>query len=131
MGSGDEAGFTFNELLVAMGFVTVAVMGYSLSSVQLFRQQLVASHSTIALQLAQDKMEELHGQRPLLDVDNCPDGGDHGLSGGSAAGGIFDRCWKVQESALGSDLKQIDVVVSWRDREIRNVALATLIYTGN
>ena len=31
-----EAGFTFNELLVAMGLVVVFVMGSSLSSISLF-----------------------------------------------------------------------------------------------
>jgi len=125
-----EAGFTFNELLVAMGLVVVFVMGSSLSSISLFRRQVVGDHSTVAIHLAQDKIEELQARRPLADGDTCPAGGDHGLSATRGVAGIFDRCWRVAASALASDLRQIDVVVSWRDHEAHEVTLSTLIFTG-
>lgn len=130
MRCGREAGFTFNELLVTMGLVIVAVMGSSLSSVNLFRRQIVSDHSTVAIHLAQDKIEELQARRPLADGDTCTAGGDHGLSAKSGVAGLFDRCWRIAASSLASDLKQIDVVVSWRDHETHEVALSTLIFTG-
>ena len=74
-----EDGFTFNELFAAMSIVVFAVMGYSLSSANLIRRQLISDNSTIAIHLAQDKIEELQARRPLVDVDLCPAGGDHGL----------------------------------------------------
>lgn len=125
-----EDGFTFNELLAAMSIVVFAVMGYSLSSANLIRRQLISDNSTIAIHLAQDKIEELQARRPLVDVDLCPAGGDHGLSAKSGVTGVFNRCWKIATSALAADLKQIDVVVSWRDHERHETTLTTLVFIG-
>ena len=125
-----EDGFTFNELLAAMGIVVFAVMAYSLSTITLNRRQLVSDNSTIAIHLAQDKIEELQAHRPLADTDLCPDGGDQGLSAKSSVSGVFNRCWRIATSALAADLKQIDVVVSWRDHETHETKLTTLVFTG-
>ena len=128
--SGRQAGFTFNELLVAMTIVVLAVMGYSLSSANVFRRQTVSSHSTIAINLAQDKIEELQAQKNLINTDLCPSGGDHGVAANGATPGPFDRCWRIAPSPLGTGLKHIDVTVSWRDYEARQVTLSTLTYRG-
>jgi hypothetical protein len=128
--SGNEAGFTFNELLVTMGLAAFIVMSYSLSTAHLFRQQSVSDHSTVAIHLAHDKMEELQSRRPLLDGDNCP-GGEQGLSATSGAAGIFSRCWRILPSALAPDLKHIDVAVSWQDHGAREVTFSTLVFTGD
>ena len=127
----NQSAFTFNELLVAMGFTTLAVMSYSLSSVHLFRQQIVLDHSTVAIYLAKDKMEELQARRSLAESDNCPNGGEHELSGKSGIKGIFSRCWRVARSSLGINLKRIDVIVSWRDHQGHEVNLSTLVYHGD
>lgn len=127
---GGQAGFTFNELLVAMNIVVVAVFGYSLSSFDVLRRQTVGDHSTVAIHLAQDKIEELLARKNLPDGDLCPSGGDHGISPTGKAPGIFDRCWRVMPSALGGDLKQLDVTVSWRDHSAHQVTLSSLRYSG-
>jgi hypothetical protein len=127
---GREEGFTFNELLAAIGIVAVFVMGYTLSSVNLFRRQVISDNSTVAIHLAQDKLEELQARRPLVDGDLCAGGGDRGLSAKTGVPGLFDRCWRIAGSSLGSDLKQIDVIVSWRDHESRELTLSTLVFTG-
>lgn len=125
-----QSGFTFNELLVAMGLVTVAVMSYSASSVHVLRQQVVLDHSTTAIYLARDKMEELQARRPLPESDNCPHAGERDLSGKSGVKGVFSRCWRVAQSELGTNLKQIEVTISWRDHEPHEMKLSTLVY-GN
>ena len=125
-----ENGFTFNEILVAMNIIVIAVMTYSLGTVNLLRRQVVNDNSTVAIHLAQDKMEELQVRRPLTDVDVCPGGGDHALSSKGGVAGIFERCWKVANSLLAPDLKQVEVTVSWRDHEFHEVRLATLIFVG-
>ncbi len=130
MRRGTEDGFTFNEILAAMGIVAVAVMSYSLSSVNLIRRQTISDNSTVAIHLAQDKIEELQALRSLTDVDLCPGGGDRGLSAKTGVAGVFDRCWKISASSLGSDLQQIDVTVSWRDHQVHEVTLSTLVFTG-
>ena len=125
-----EDGFTFNEILVAMNIIVVAVMTYSLGTVQLIRRQVINDNSTVAIHLAHDKIEELQARRPLADVDVCPGGGDHGLSPKGGVAGIFERCWKIANSPLAADLKQAEVIVSWRDHESHEVRLATLIFVG-
>ncbi len=125
-----EDGFTFNELLAAMGIVVVVIMGYSLASVNLIRRQIVSDHSSVAIHLAQDKIEELQARQTLGDSDSCPDAGDIGLSPKTGVTGIFDRCWRIATSSLGSALKQIDVTVSWRDHEAHKLTLSTLYFTG-
>lgn len=126
-----QAGFTFNELLVAMNIVAVAVLGYSLSSGDVIRRQLTSDNSTVAINLAQDKLEELQARPNLTDADLCPSGGDRGISAKGSGAGIFDRCWKIAASPLGSNLKQLDVTVAWRDHADHQVNLSTLIFTGD
>ena len=126
-----EAGFTFNELLVAMSVGAFIVVSSSVGSLNLIRRQVVSDNSSVAVNLARDKMEELQSRRPFLDGDVCPDGGDHGVSSKSGVAGVFDRCWRVVPSSIQSDLKQIDVIVSWRDHEPHEITLTTLVYSGD
>jgi prepilin-type N-terminal cleavage/methylation domain-containing protein len=125
-----QRGFTFNEVLVAMSIVVVAVLGYSLSTIGVVRGNAASNHYSVAVNLAQDKMEELKAAAKVINEDRCPGAGDHGINAVGAPGGIFDRCWRVSDSPLGAHLKQIDVTVSWRDYENREVTLSTLTYTG-
>jgi len=131
MAQANQGGFTFNELLVAMALVVVMVMGYSLTSAGLIRRQVANNNSSVAMHLAQDKIEELQARRMLIDSDSCPDAGDRGISSRTGVAGVFDRCWKVAASPLGAALRQIDVTVSWRDHETHALTLSTLIYIGD
>lgn len=125
-----QEGFTFNEVLVAMNIIVVAVMGYSLSSVSVIRGQTANDNFTIAMHLAQDKIEQLKTQTNPPNDDRCPGAGERGISALAAGGGIFDRCWRIADSSLGTKLKQIDVTVAWRDYQSREVTLSTLVFTG-
>lgn len=125
-----QKGFTFNELLVAMSIVAVAVLGYVLTTLGVIRGNTTSDHYTVAVNLAHDKIEELKAVAKLSNEDRCPGSGDHGITSAGALGGIFDRCWRIFDSPLGTNLKQIDVTVSWRDYENREVTFSTLMYTG-
>ena len=125
-----KQGFTFTELLVAMNIVAVAVLGYSLSSGDVIRRQTISGNETAALNLAQDKLEELHAGNNWQDVDLCPSGGDRGIGAKGSGAGPFNRCWKIAASALGSRLKQVDVTIAWQDHLSHQINLSTLIYTG-
>ncbi|MGZ8521717.1 MAG: hypothetical protein ACXWX7_16385 [Candidatus Binatia bacterium] len=127
----DQRGYTCNELLAAMSLCMVAVMSYSLNSASMFRQQTINGNATIALQLAQDKLEELQARRNPADENRCPSAGDLGLSASGGSGGHFDRCWRVQPSSLGADLKQLDVTVTWRDFQTGEVTLSALLFAGS
>jgi prepilin-type N-terminal cleavage/methylation domain-containing protein len=126
-----QQGYTFNELLVAMAIGVIALLAYTLNSASVFRHQTSNGNATIALNLAQDKLEELQARRNLANENRCPNGGDLGINARGDAGGVFDRCWKVMPSGVAAGLKQIDVTVSWRDFEARELTLSTLIYAGS
>ena len=123
-----QEGFTFNEVLVAMNVIMIAVLGYSLSSVSVIRDQAANDNLTVAIHLAQDKIEQLKTQANPTNENRCPESGERGISAVGASGGIFDRCWRTSDSSLGSSLKQIDVRVSWRDYQPREVKLSTVVF---
>jgi hypothetical protein len=123
-----QTGFTFNEVLVAINVIVIAVLGYSLSTVGVIRGNMTNDNITVAINLAQDKMEQLKAQSKLVNDDRCPSSGDLAITAFGTPGGIFDRCWRIVDSALGPHLKQIDVTVSWRDRENREIIVTTLAY---
>jgi Tfp pilus assembly protein PilV len=123
-----QAGFTFNETLVAMNIVMVAILGYSLNAVGIIRGNAANDNTTVAINLAQDKMEQLKTQKTLVNDDRCPSSGDHSIAASGAPNGIFDRCWTIVDSPLGTRLKQVDVKVSWLEREKHEITVTTLVY---
>jgi prepilin-type N-terminal cleavage/methylation domain-containing protein len=127
---GRQAGFTFNEILVAISIIAVAILGYSLGTVGVIRGGVTNDNFTVAVNLAQDKMEQLKAQNSLGTINTCPDGGNRGITASGVAGGIFNRCWTVADSALGAKLRQVTVKVFWRDHEHREITIATLVFTG-
>jgi len=124
-----QKGFTFNEVLVAINVIVIAILGYSLSTVGVIRGNLTNDNITIAINLAQDKMEQLKAQKQLVNDDRCPSAGDRTITATGTPNGIFDRCWRIVDSALGPQLKQIDVMISWRDHESREIVVSTLVYS--
>ncbi|HLN83551.1 MAG TPA: hypothetical protein VK355_08045 [Candidatus Binatia bacterium] len=126
-----NAGVTFSEVLVAINIAVIAILASSLSSIGMSQRQTVNSNSTVAFQLARDKLEELQARIEVATVDLCPGGGEHGISAKAGVVGIFDRCWRVAPSKFGRGLKQIDVTVAWHDYELREITVSTLQYTGD
>jgi Tfp pilus assembly protein PilV len=124
-----QTGFTLNEVLVSINVIVIAVLGYSLSTVGVIRGNMTNDNTTVAINLAQDKLEQLKAQKKLVNDNRCPSAGDHGITAAGMTGGIFDRCWRIVDSPLGPHLKQINVRVSWRDQENREVVVTTLAHT--
>jgi Tfp pilus assembly protein PilV len=122
-------GFTFNELLVAMNVIVIGVLGLSIAMVAVIRGNKGNDNFAVAVSLAHDKIEQLKASNHLTDENRCPGAGDNGINSAGSGGGIFDRCWKILPSALGAQLKQVDVTVSWREPEAHQVTLSSLIFT--
>jgi Tfp pilus assembly protein PilV len=125
-----EDGFTFNEVLLAMNVIVIGILGYSAGTGNLIRWNSASRDYTVAVNLAQDKLEQIKAQKNWTDVNNCPASGDHDIAATGEPGGQYNRCWVIADSPLGADLKEITVTVSWPGRESRQVTLATLIYSG-
>lgn len=123
-----QQGFTFNEILVAMVITGIGVLGFAATTVSVIRGNYTSSNYTVAVNLAQDKMEQLRGLAGISNENRCPAAGENGLNAAGGVGGIYNRCWRISDSPLGMNLKQIEVIVAWRDPEPRSVTLATLVY---
>lgn len=122
-----EKGVSYTEVLMSLGLVSVGVLGFSLNTVSVIRGNQQSADYTVAANLAQDKMEQLKAQPALPDFDNCPAAGERGIAATGAPGGVYDRCWTVKNSIVGSGLKEIVVVVSWSESDVRSIKLTTLI----
>jgi Tfp pilus assembly protein PilV len=125
-----ESGFTFNEVLLAMSVIVIGILGYSAGTGNLIRWNSASRDYTVAVNLAQDKLEQLKAQKNWIDENNCPTAGDRDIAATGEPGGVYNRCWLVTDSPLGTQLKQITVTVSWPGRESREVTLTTLVYSG-
>lgn len=123
-------GFTLNEILVAVALIVIGVLGFSLNTVGVVQGNFISTNVTVATSLAQDKLEALKAPGSFTNVNNCSSPTEH-LTATGASGGTYDRCWIITDRAdLGTNLKEIDVTVSWRDYISRSVTLSTLVYTG-
>ncbi len=125
-----EDGFTFNEVLLAMNVIVIGILGYSAGTGNLIRWNSASRDYTVAINLAQDKLEQIKAQKNWTDVNNCPALGDHDIAATGEPGGQYNRCWVIADSPLGAELKEITVTVSWPGRESREVTLTTLLYSG-
>jgi Tfp pilus assembly protein PilV len=119
----NDKGFTFNEILIAMGITSIVVLGYSATIMTVIRGNRVSESYTMALSLAQDKMEELRGRDRLDNEDHCP--GDSSVYTAAGPRRVFKRCWRAFDSVLGPDLKQVEVAVTWTEPENGSVILTT------
>jgi hypothetical protein len=124
-----QDGFSYAEVLVSTAVIGMGVLGFSLNTISVIRGNLSSASYTIAVNLAQDKLEQLSAQPVLRNADRCPDSGERGISAGGVAGGIYDRCWAIKDSSLGAGLKEMTVTVRWRDADLRSVTLSTLVFT--
>jgi prepilin-type N-terminal cleavage/methylation domain-containing protein len=130
----DQRGFTLNETLVAMALMGLGILGLSVNTSGIIQGIRASEAMTVATHLAEDKMEELKAQKTLNNASNCSassaalEPAQRNLTPTGQPGGIYDRCWIIQDSVLGAGLKQIDVSVSWRDPASRSITMTTLVY---
>lgn len=113
-----------------MNIAVVGILGYSISTVGVMRGNAASTHYAVAVNLAQDKMEQLKGSKSLTNTNNCPASGDRGITAMVSPGGIYNRCWVISDSALGAKLKEIAVTVSWEGPEHQKITLTTLVFSG-
>ncbi len=124
-------GFTLIEIIMSIALIAIGILGFSLNSIGIIQGNFISGNYTIATSLAQDKMEELLGETSFTNVDNCTNPPDQDITATGGTGGIYDRCWEIDDPSpsLGANLKQIDVTVKWQDYLNRTVTLSTLVYT--
>ena len=132
--TGADAGYTLHETLIAMALISIGILGLAINTSGVIQGNHRSGNLTVASNLAQDKIEELKGRVILANLNNCSESAvtlepaESKITSTGTAGGIYDRCWTVQDSLLGVGLKQVDVTVSWTDYGRRSVKLSTLVY---
>jgi Tfp pilus assembly protein PilV len=89
-----QTGFTLNEVLVSINVIIIAILGYSLSTVGVIRGNMTNDNTTVAINLAQDKLEQLKAQKKIVNDDRCPSSGDHAITNTGMANGIFEHTRK-------------------------------------
>jgi hypothetical protein len=119
-----------------VALISVGVLGFAMNTGGVIRGNYLSGNLTVATNLAQDKIEEIRTRKVLTDVFNCPDSSEGAdpaepnIDPVGSSGGIYNRCWNIQDSPLGAGLKLIQVTVFWRDYLKRSVTLSTLAYRG-
>src|SRR3989338_4404356 len=93
-----RGGFTLIEVLVAMSIFAIAVLGLAVGATSVMRANQTGLHSTMATNLAQDKLEELKAKTVSALPTNCTSYTVSGcyeaqtVSGSSVS---FTRSWQI------------------------------------
>lgn len=138
-----EVGFTMIEVLVAVAIISFGILAFAANNISVTQGRYISSNYTIAVNLAQEKLEELKAQNAPLGA--CPPAsnpsalcGDTNVAGTAyvkinakgttdAPGNIFSRTWRIALQSGG--VYKIDVTVSWTDYRSRSAVVSTYVTT--
>jgi prepilin-type N-terminal cleavage/methylation domain-containing protein len=116
-------GFTLIEVLVAITIISVGILALGANTTSISRSNRLSADTTIAVNLAQEKIEEAKAQTIFANgtFTDTPPG---------PAGNVFTRALVISDSPEAG-LKQVDVTVTWIDYGMaRSVTLGTYVYSG-
>ena len=120
----EQSGFTLLEILVAMAIFSFGIFALSSMTVSVIKSNYMSKNMTIAIDLAQNKLDDLR----LSNYANILDATENNLdeNGVAVTGGLFDREVTVTPS-VNPNYKTVEVTVSWADSNTRHITLATII----
>jgi prepilin-type N-terminal cleavage/methylation domain-containing protein len=138
----NNSGFTLIEVLIAALVVTAGLIAYLLTSGNILGQNAQSEKESVAVTLAQDKMESIKNTAltvSLAGADTLDSPTESGGAWTANAGGevvdvegntgttdaIFTRTWSLSEDATLTNFYTTSVTVSWDSNE--TVTLDTLI----
>ena len=118
------SGFTVIEVLVAMSIFAVAVLGLAIGATTVMQANQTGLYTTIATNLAQDKLEELKAKTAAsIDTTGSPQN-NIAVSGVPAT---FNRSWAVTSGSPAAGVKRIDVTVTWTDHTSHTVTVSSAV----
>jgi len=133
----NQWGFTTLELLIAISILMVGLLGVASMQVSGIRGNYFSANTTMALTLAEEKMEELLAlDYNHADLQDSQTGNNSDLtatapvdhdepvdeSGQQVTGARFHRIWNVRDEDTGAgwpDMKTITVIVEWENNKHR------------
>lgn len=117
------AGFTLIEVLVAMCIFAIAVLGLAIGATSVMRANQTGLYTTIATNLAQERLEELKSRTAA----NITAGSETGLPV-SGVPVTFDRSWTVTSNCNSvTGLTCINVTVGWTDYTSHSVVISSAV----
>jgi prepilin-type N-terminal cleavage/methylation domain-containing protein len=118
------AGFTLIEILVAMVVFSIASLGLAMGVTSVMRANQRSYMASIAINLAQDKLEELKAMSPV-NVLACATNCDSPVP--TTDGVEFTRTWVVSDDSPVTGVKQIDVTVQWHDHTTHSFTVSSAV----
>ena len=117
-------GFTLIEVLVAMSIFAIAVLGLAIGATTVMQANQTGLYTTIATNLAQDKLEELKAKTAAnINTTGSPEN-NITVSGVPAK---FNRSWVVTSDSPVAGVKRIDVTVTWTDHTSNTVTVSSAV----
>jgi prepilin-type N-terminal cleavage/methylation domain-containing protein len=124
-----HSGYTLIEILFAVFIVATVLLGLSGMMATVLRANSTNDFTDTAINLAQDKLEELKasflngaalidanaGNNANLDSTTDFDYRQTNIDGLGRPGGIFTRVWNIADSSPAAGMKTVVVIVSWTD----------------
>jgi len=126
-----SAGFSLLDAVGAAAFLSVSLLGLSMTTVSLTRNAKGADNASVATALAQQKLEQLRSMwlgAAALQSGTYTDAGNPLKPDGTAGSGRYNRSWVVSAKdtpRLG--LKTVTVTVSWTDSRTHSTQVASYV----
>lgn len=118
-----QKGFTLLEVLVALAIFSIGLLAINAMTVMVIKSNYKSRNLTTAVNLAQNKLDDLKISSYASIVAGSESGLDEEENPGS---GIFDRSVTVTTNTT-PDYKVVEVKISWTDPDAREVAMQTII----
>lgn len=118
-----ENGFTLLEVLFALAIFSIGLLAVNAMTTMTIKSNYMSKNLTTAVHLAQNKLDELKAGSYASVTDTSDTGLDSQENPGA---GIFNRSVTVTPHA-SPDYKTVEVIVSWSDPDLRQVAMQTII----
>ena len=135
-----STGFTLLEVIIAVSILTVGLLGVASMQISTIRGNNFSDNTTLALNLAQEKMEDLLG-KPYMDNDLKDTNTENSNKldsitdvdfteqinniGKITEKGYFRRIWNISDNNPITNNKSITITVTW-DSDRHKVSLSSI-----
>ncbi len=120
-----QGGFTLIEILIAMTIFSTSFLALAAGATTVMKSNHTSYNSTIATNMAQDKLEELMAGTALPSCANFSDCTDTPTSSSNVT---FDRSWKINDLIVDTvTVKQIQIRLTWTDQTTHSVTITTAV----
>lgn len=143
-GKKSENAFTFIEILVAVVILSVGLLSISGLVTTVIRGNAQSKRMTIAVSLAQAKIEELKnesyddsdlsdsntGNNSDLSSTTSVDHSESDIDGEGNSGGMYTRIWNVADDTPSANMKTITIIIKWVDNGKERKTSFTTVISG-